>query len=151
MDRTSEIIQECAKTLLEVSPLMKRSISSHYYRELDKSVLTPGQYQVLFLINRGNNTISNLAACIKVSVPTVSRQVDFLESHGLITRKRDSEDRRVVYLEMTEAGSKLVDETTLEVQRWMSNQLKDLDQLELIKITEALNTLREIFKPVCQK
>ena len=151
MDQITETTQECAKTLLEVSPLIKRSVSSHFYRELDKSVLTPGQYQVLFLINRGNNTPSTLAACIKVSVPTISRQVDFLESRGLITRKRDIEDRRVVYLEMTEAGSKLLGEMALEMERWMSEKLKNLDDQELMKITEALNTLRTIFQPVCQK
>ena len=151
MDSDLNSIKNCARELLEVSPLIKRSVSSHLYRELDKSVLTPGQYQVLYLINRGNDTISRLAACIKVSVPTISRQVDFLESRNLVNRVRDEADRRVVYLKMTEAGKTLLDEMISEMERWMSDKLQTLDEDQLQKIIEVLGLLRSLFQPVCQK
>jgi len=48
--------------------------------------------------------LSDIAAGLRVAVPTVSRQVRQLEELGLVARARDPVDGRAVLLEVTAAG-----------------------------------------------
>lgn len=52
----------------------------------------------------GSGRLSDVAAGLKVAVPTVSRQVRQLEELGLVTRTEDPIDGRAVLLEVTESG-----------------------------------------------
>ena len=52
----------------------------------------------------GGGRLSDVAAGLKVAVPTVSRQVRQLEDLGLVTRTQDPVDGRAVLLEVTGAG-----------------------------------------------
>lgn len=48
--------------------------------------------------------IGEIAACIDVSAPTVTRMLDGLERDGLIERRPSTVDRRAVTIDLTEAG-----------------------------------------------
>jgi DNA-binding MarR family transcriptional regulator len=52
----------------------------------------------------GGGRLSDVAAGLKVAVPTVSRQVRQLEELGLVARTQDPIDGRAVLLEVTAAG-----------------------------------------------
>lgn len=52
----------------------------------------------------GGGRLSDVAAGLKVAVPTVSRQVRQLEELGLVGRTQDPIDGRAVILEVTDAG-----------------------------------------------
>jgi DNA-binding MarR family transcriptional regulator len=53
----------------------------------------------------GGGRLSDVAAGLKVAVPTVSRQVRQLEDLGLVARTADPVDGRAVLLEVTAAGT----------------------------------------------
>jgi len=52
----------------------------------------------------GGGRLTDVAAGLKVAVPTVSRQVRQLEDLGLVARTQDPVDGRAILLEVTEAG-----------------------------------------------
>ena len=52
----------------------------------------------------GGGRLSDVAAGLKVAVPTVSRQVRQLEELGLVVRTQDPIDGRAILLEVTDAG-----------------------------------------------
>ncbi len=52
----------------------------------------------------GGGRLSDVAAGLKVAVPTVSRQVRQLEELGLVVRSQDPVDGRAILLEVTGAG-----------------------------------------------
>lgn len=52
-------------------------------------------------------TIGTLAARLGLDPATVVRTVDSLEKRGLVTRRRDSQDRRLVFVEFTEEGRQM--------------------------------------------
>ena len=66
------------------------------------------QFMVLGLLSRcqeiGPCTIGAIAAKIGIDPATVVRTVDSLEKRGLVERRRDKQDRRQVFVELTEAG-----------------------------------------------
>jgi DNA-binding MarR family transcriptional regulator len=52
----------------------------------------------------GGGRLTDVAAGLKVAVPTVSRQVRQLEELGLVVRAQDPVDGRAILLEVTDAG-----------------------------------------------
>jgi DNA-binding MarR family transcriptional regulator len=52
----------------------------------------------------GGGRLTDVAAGLRVAVPTVSRQVRQLEDLGLVVRTKDPIDGRAILLEVTEAG-----------------------------------------------
>jgi MarR family transcriptional regulator for hemolysin len=52
-------------------------------------------------------TQQDLARAVGIEGPTLTRHVDALERDGLVTRRRDTGDRRAVRVELTAAGEAL--------------------------------------------
>src|SRR6476619_1298644 len=52
-------------------------------------------------------TQQDLARAVGIEGPTLTRHVDALERDGLVTRQRDTGDRRAVRVELTAAGEAL--------------------------------------------
>lgn len=69
------------------------------------------QYTILGMIERAQGrepcTISWLASQMGIDPPTIVRSVDILERRGFVQRRRDTKDRRVVFVEFTEMGHML--------------------------------------------
>jgi DNA-binding MarR family transcriptional regulator len=73
--------------------------SETYYR------LTGAQKKIiLFLALKGTQRMGEVADLISSSMPAASAVIDRLESMNLVNRRRDTEDRRVVMVELTDAG-----------------------------------------------
>ena len=53
-------------------------------------------------------TAAELSRCSGVETSTMTRMLDRLETKELIKRERSNSDRRVIFLELTEAGQELV-------------------------------------------
>src|SRR5204862_4569798 len=74
--------------------------------------LTPSKLNALASINRlGPISLGDLADVERVSAATVSRTVDALGAAGLVERTGDPTDGRVVFVGMTTAGVKVLEES----------------------------------------
>jgi DNA-binding MarR family transcriptional regulator len=74
--------------------------------------LTPAQYNVLRILRgagEGGLNASDIAGRMISRDPDVTRLVDRLEKRGLVDRWRCSEDRRVVWTRLSQAGRELID------------------------------------------
>jgi DNA-binding MarR family transcriptional regulator len=85
--------------------------------------------------------LSDVAAGLKVAVPTVSRQVRLLEELGLVARRQDPIDGRAILLEVTEAGLDALLRMRVEWQRTVAEILKSWPE----KDREILGELLERF------
>lgn len=137
-----ELDDACARLVLDVVPAIMRDIAAGVRQELgDGRWLTMGQYRVLYLIQDGVGSVSELARCQSVSQPTISRQVDGLVTKRLVTRQPDPADRRVIHLELTEQGSALLEKIGARVSRRVSETLTTLTLPEKERVAEALRLL----------
>ena len=85
--------------------------------------------------------LSDVAAGLRVAVPTVSRQVRQLEELGLVVRRQDPIDGRAILLEVTEAGLDALKRMRAEWQRTVAEILEPWPQ----KDREILGELLERF------
>jgi DNA-binding MarR family transcriptional regulator len=85
--------------------------------------------------------LSDVAAGLKVAVPTVSRQVRQLEELGLVARSQDPIDGRAILLEVTPAGLDALRRMRAEWQRTVAEILESWPE----KDREILGELLERF------
>ena len=88
-----------------------------------------------------------LASRMSIESPTLVRHLDRLEDEGLVIRRRDEEDRRVVRIELTPAGRRRYAELR-EVAASVDAQLRSLlDHDEVAILERALHRIREHWHP----
>lgn len=88
------------------------SAAIHLLRRLRRSDVqtgvSPAQLSALSVLMGGPRTIGELAAAEQVRLPTMSRLVRELEAAGLVSRQRDAQDARVVWVQWTPLGEEVL-------------------------------------------
>ena len=105
--------------------------------------ITTEQYSVLGALKYfgGSVRITDLALALERSLNSVSMIVDRMVKVGLVTRKRDRGDRRVVYVTATSKGEnafKLATPPAFEFIREMLSPLSYEDKLTLLSLFETV-------------
>ncbi|GAA2437216.1 MarR family transcriptional regulator [Streptomyces glaucus] len=86
----------------------QRAVTAAYRPVLDELGLTYPQYLVLLVLwERGETTVKELAAALRLDYGTVSPLLKRLESTGLVRRERAAHDERSVLVACTERGERL--------------------------------------------
>jgi DNA-binding MarR family transcriptional regulator len=106
------------------------SITHQVDRRLVDHDLTHAQWVPLFKLAHGEcGTVAELARTLQSDPGAMTRALDRLEAKALVARVRSSEDRRVVNLELTDAGR--------EVAAIVPAVLAEVLNLHLAGFTEA--------------
>jgi len=80
-------------------------LSHEIERQLKPSGLTNAQWAPLFMLFTGEaSTVSDLARRCNLDAGAMTRLLDRLESKGLCCKTRSQSDRRMVIVELTDAG-----------------------------------------------
>lgn len=109
------------------------------------SGLTPTQGHVLrILAGRGPLRLSDVAQHLGVSAPTASDSVRVLAEKGLVTKKKDPSDGRVVRLGLTRKGRRYAQETS-EWPDFMVTALETLTKPEKeVLLTSIIKLIRDL-------
>src|SRR6516165_10078218 len=105
--------------------------------------LTPSQYNILRIL-RGEGRplpILEIAGRTVAVVPGITGLIDRLEQAGFVNRLRCEEDRRVIYVALTDQGTKTLadlDEPLLALHRKLMGHLAQGDLKELIGLLQML-------------
>lgn len=93
------------------------SITRAYKPLLDRLPLTYPQYLVMLVLwQDGPSTVGAVAQRLHLAQNAITPLLDRLEEAGFVARVRDANDRRVVHVQLTEAGSALEAPTSLAQQ-----------------------------------
>lgn len=107
--------------------------------------LTPERLSLLsILAYSGPKSISELAAIEIVSLPAITRIVNYLEGLELVARDRKSDDGRIVRVTATKKGLQLMEEGRRRRVEHVADELSNLGHLELMVVAEATNLLARI-------
>jgi DNA-binding MarR family transcriptional regulator len=86
----------------------QRAVTAAYRPLLDELGITYPQYLVLLVLwERGETTVKELAAALRLDYGTVSPLLKRLESAGLVRRERSAHDERSVLVALTRQGEQL--------------------------------------------
>ncbi len=117
-----------------------------YTKELNKrfNVSAPQVASLLVLYEAGAMSPSHLARRIMVKSSTVTGIIDRLEHKGLVTRVRNSPDRRVITIELTQEGRDLAQNAPPPIQMKIVQGLNKMGNDERKEIIKSLAKLAEM-------
>lgn len=122
---------------------IKQEIGNHF-REMN---LTGPQGMLIgTLAHHGKMKISELSEILGLSNSTVSGILDRLENQGLIERIRSREDRRVVYVKVTEEFRKESQRQFEDINKMVEQMMEKASPEEMEDILKGMDTLEKVIK-----
>lgn len=124
--------------LLRVSILSQADLKGM----IDEYGLTQPSFDVLANLRRSDpphsKTPSDLASSSMMSTGGMTFRIDRLEAQGLVRRVPSADDRRVVFVQLTDAGIALMDELIERHMRRKSELLHGLNEAEIASLNDLL-------------
>jgi DNA-binding MarR family transcriptional regulator len=99
-----------------------------------------------YLTDAGPLTIGQIRDYLFLSPSSTSELVSRMEEAGYVARRRSKEDTRVVFVELTPAGSQLAKETPLGGIPLLRERVKGLPLDKLNRVNEALTVLLDVME-----
>lgn len=146
MRERESLLEHFAENFMLLMPLLQRQIFDPIPKcEIPKIHLSGSSMHIIVLLREVRRSIvSELSEKLNISRPNMTPLLDKLEKQGLITRLPCMNDRRSVYVEITEAG----DQLCCEYHRVISGRVKDmlnlLDETELTELNVHMSRMKSI-------
>lgn len=134
MEQTKRLLN----SYLRVTQRMSRQLREYFNQ---KELTLPQMLVLTALSEEGTMPISRLARYVGSANSTVSGIVDRLEKMKLVERIRSEDDRRVIYVGLTEAYQSARKKGEATVSDYLAKQLKLLSEQELDEIRGAMEKL----------
>lgn len=137
-------IMELVDRYIAVSFSVEKRAESLIKEQID-SDLTSDQHYTLRYINRvGSCTSTELADEFKVKKSAITAIINRLWEKGLIQRTRDENDRRVVYLTLTDKGNELFLKSEERIHKLVESLINRFDQAEIKQFIETFEKLNQV-------
>lgn len=134
-----------SESVIEIEKYLRKtdSIIRKKGREILKDFnITAPQFTALqWLINDGDLTIGELSQSMKLACSTITDLIDRMEKNNLVTRKKDTKDKRVVRIHVEQKGLDLVQKVLEKRRLFLDEKLKNFkeeDKNNLMKNLELL-------------
>ena len=117
-------------------------IAAAFSEEVRPLGATLQMWRVLAALREGDGRrMGDLSETTSIEVSTLTRLVDNMEKKGLVARRRDAADARVVALHVTPAGRRLTQRITPIAERYESVALAGFTAAEADILKAALRRL----------
>lgn len=136
----ADLDQRCAERVWEILPQLMRAVSTHWRQQNPHIEITLRQLFLLRILREKERAVGELASRFLVSMPTLTRILDGLVEKGLVERREDPSDRRMVRLSLTEKGiglSQEFEERAVKCVQGMIVSLPDEQKETVIQAMDA--------------
>jgi len=135
--------QEMAEHIADLIPAILHGLRGRERRSPPDLDITLGQLHCLKTVgDLGAPTMSGLARELDLQPSTVTGLVDALVARGLVERREDPEDRRIVRVAVTAVGQRHRQQHHRARRRRLVESLAPLGDEELERVESALECLR---------
>jgi DNA-binding MarR family transcriptional regulator len=105
--------------------------------------ISMAQLNILFTLQReGEMAMSRLADVLNVSLSNATGLIDRIEERGFVERTRVPEDRRIVLIRVTPAGTRMLEEVDALSDDLLRGVLARLGRARLAGVAQAVTDLR---------
>ena len=106
--------------------------------------LTRLHFAIMGMLSRGSMSVTELANSLMMTKSQMTHLIDQLVGQGIVERRPDEKDRRVINLSLTEHGGVLLADAKRKVQETIRQALAGLSADDLRAMSGALETLKDI-------
>jgi len=134
---------DIANSLGWLMRLSINAISQEVEKKMESSGLTNAQWKPMLRLYMGDaQTVAELARCCFQDAGGMTRLLDRLESKGLCQRQRSEKDRRIVNIQLTDAGREVAKEIPAQLQEVQEAVLKGFTPEEAEQFKNYLRRAR---------
>jgi DNA-binding MarR family transcriptional regulator len=138
------LIQELIDRYVAVSFTVNKKAESLIKEQIGDE-LTNDQHYILRYIHRsGETTSTELADAFEVNKSAITAIINRMADRKLIKRTRDDDDRRVVYLTLTDAGNTLFEKTEEKISGLVESIITKFDEKEIQSFLNTYEKLADI-------
>ena len=147
-DKNKTSMDIIVDNLLSINPLLAKNISKAIKHKTNH---TPGSLFVLGTLSRhGKLSMTEIGCHLSLPKPHVTSLVEKLIADELAERLHDTNDRRIIYIQITEKGIKEFKELKLEIGQDLRAKLQILDAEQLNSLSEASQQVKDILIKIFQ-
>ncbi len=136
--------EQIARSTLNIVPILMQVMAAEM--RATGHVIVGGHLRLLAELSARSFTLSELAEINMVTLPTMSNTISALEARGWVRRARADHDRRVVIVELTEAGQQVYNEIETRTRQRIEALLEPLTHEERRTLYAGLALLRRQFE-----
>jgi DNA-binding MarR family transcriptional regulator len=137
---------ECAKLVVDVAPLVMRTIRAEMRRRRTPDLSVPQFRTLTFLSHHEGASLSAAAEHIGLTLPSMSKMIDGLVARNLVKREMHPDDRRRVTLALTARGQSAWGAARDATRTALAEKLSVLSAQDRIAVVQAMQALRPIFE-----
>ena len=131
----------------DVMDIEQKAIITEQFKDI-----TNNDMHVIDAIGIGNpKNMSTIAKELSVTVGTLTIAINSLVKKGYVTRQRSNEDRRVVYISLSDNGRKAYKHHADFHRKMIQGIMEELNEQELEVLVKAIHHLDNWFREVQQK
>ena len=135
------VVNEAVNAIRLLQGISKRQ-SSEFMRKY--GITGPQLGALRFVALTPGISMRQLSEKLYLHVSTVSGIVDRLVKRGYVERERSDEDRRIVRLDVTAAGRRVIKRTPLAGMGLLIHTIGDLPSKKLLEVQKVMNLLLEL-------
>lgn len=132
--------EEVARRLRHSLGRLARTLRRH-----DDDDLSPTTASILFAVGReGPLTAGDIARRERLAKPSVTAAIEKLATAGLVERRADDSDGRVVWIAITTAGKRRIDARRARRTAWLTIRLDKLDPADVETLSRAADIVDRV-------
>lgn len=125
--------------LLHDLKVLERKIANIFEKKLGISLT---RFQIIkYLYEVGYSTPKQLSKILEIDAAAITRHLKKLEESGYINKRRNKDNNREIYVEITEASKNKIDSCTkdIDIKNIISEDFTDDDLKNLTKLLDKFN------------
>jgi DNA-binding MarR family transcriptional regulator len=135
----------CARALLDVVPLIMRTVRTEMRQHRAAELSVPQFRTLTFLSHQPGASLSAVAEHIGLTLPAMSTLVEGLVERKLVARAPAPDDRRRITLTLTSQGRASWEATHAAAEARLADRLGSLSAADCELVLRALQILRPVF------
>jgi DNA-binding MarR family transcriptional regulator len=137
--------EACARELLDVVPLIMRTIRVEMRRRRGLELTVPQFRALLYIERHPGASLAEVAGFLGLTPPSTSRLVDGLVDRGQVARGESQADRRRLTLVLTLGGRSLLQAARRGTTDRLAQVVEGLTSTQRERLVRALEAVRPIF------
>lgn len=138
------MINDCVGEYILLSFSIQKKGRLLIHHELVEQLTYEQYYALFYIYNQKKVTSSALAQWLNVNKSAITALIRRLEEKELVLRERIDEDRRVVYLSLSQKGTQLYEECQQRIHMLVHNLVSAFDEKELYQFIETYKKINEL-------
>ena len=134
-------VDDLLEELTSWSPRQRAGAFRHWLRD---SLSLVHLHVLTVLEADGPLAMSKLADALDVSVASATGIIDRMEQRGLVERRREPDDRRVVLVHPTDSGGAIFRDVAMDRRKHLADLLDRMTDVELESLLIGLRAMRRV-------